>query len=147
MIHKLNTSFVRFLLVGIVNTVIGLSTMYICLHVFNINYWYSTFIGNSIGAAVSYVLNKTVTFKSQVAIKKSIPKFLLVILFCYFASYGISFIFSNWLLGTVFQIEAKWINNLAVLFGTGFYTILNYLGQKYLVFRNDDARQSSLIKQ
>src|SRR5947209_2726841 len=80
-------SFIRFLLVGVINTVVGLSAMYLFLHGFSLSYWASTFIGNIIGACVSYFLNRTFTFKSSTAVGKSMVRFTLVILACYVISY------------------------------------------------------------
>ncbi|MDP4103968.1 MAG: GtrA family protein [Bacillota bacterium] len=48
----MNHSFVRFLLVGVVNTIVGLSSMYLFLHGFSFSYWVSTFLGYVIGACV-----------------------------------------------------------------------------------------------
>src|SRR6478752_1743962 len=53
-------SFVRFLVVGLVNTGVGLSIMYVLLHIFH-HYWAATFVGNAAGAVVSYVLNRIFT--------------------------------------------------------------------------------------
>src|SRR5213080_3970448 len=83
----MNHSFIRFLLVGVINTVVGLSAMYLFLHGFSWSYWASTFIGNIIGACVSYFLNRTFTFKSSAAVGKSMFRFTIVILVCYFISY------------------------------------------------------------
>src|SRR4051812_45522454 len=90
---KRTNSFFRFLLVGLLNTIIGLSLMFFFLKFFHMSYWLSTFIGNSIGAAVSYFLNRSFTFNSNIAAKIGIPKFVAVILFSYVFSYSISLSF------------------------------------------------------
>ncbi len=90
-------SFLRFLVVGLVNTAVGLSIMYVLLHIFH-HYWAATFIGNAAGAVVSYVLNRIFTFKSGVHLSKSILRFILVIGVCYGLSYYIGLQFSSWLL-------------------------------------------------
>ncbi|MFS0863617.1 GtrA family protein [Fredinandcohnia sp. 179-A 10B2 NHS] len=128
-------SFIRFLLVGLLNTLVGLSCMFLLLHLLGTSYWVATFIGNSIGAAVSYLLNKRFTFASKVALWKSIPLFVVVILSCYVFSYSVS----KWIVsGMVLAIgvQAENTNYLAILFGTILYTITNYLGQKHIVFTN-----------
>ncbi|RFU70658.1 GtrA family protein [Peribacillus saganii] len=132
---KPTNSFVRFLLVGIINTCVGLSAVFLFLNIFGFNYWLSTFTGNSIGAAVSFFLNRSFTFHSSVSVKSGIPKFIAVILICYFGAYSISEAMANYLERNIeaFQLLSK--TNLAVLMGTGFYTIANYAGQKIFVFR------------
>ncbi|MEH7387181.1 GtrA family protein [Bacillus sp. JJ1521] len=121
-----NTLF-RFLLVGVLNTLVGLSSIFLLLQVVGLSYWLSTFLGNSIGGAVSYMLNRRFTFDSKTSYGRSIPLFIVVILGCYFLSFSISKILAGF-------IFVQYPNEIAVLLGTGLYTILNYLGQKHIVF-------------
>lgn len=132
---KRTNTFIRFLLVGAINTVTGISIMLLLLNVFRQSYWLSTFLGNSGGACVSYFLNRNFTFKSKENIKKSVPRFIIVILVCYLFSYIVSnktaeivvdfYSFSN-------KLPKE---NLAVFIGTGFYTVTNYFGQRLFVFK------------
>lgn len=130
-----NHSFVRFLLVGVMNTIVGLSAAYALLNLLRLDYWTSTFLGNCIGACVSYYLNKKFTFQSQVSVGRSIWKFAAVILACYVLSYWAGLVLSSWLLAMVSVDHAGWVDNLAVLIGAGLYTISNYAGQRYFAFR------------
>ncbi|PLR76211.1 polysaccharide biosynthesis protein GtrA [Bacillus sp. V3-13] len=127
--------FLRFLMVGIINTITGLSIMFILMNIFQQSYWVSTFIGNSSGALLSYILNRSFTFESTVPVRKGVPRFLLIILACYFLAFGTADILAGWTimqstLGTVISSEKE----LAVLIGTALYTVTNFLGQKYFVF-------------
>ncbi|MCL6571568.1 MAG: GtrA family protein [Bacillus sp. (in: Bacteria)] len=130
----MNYSFVRFILVGIVKTIFGLSVMYMCIHGEGFSYWQSTFIGNSIGACVSFYLNRTFTFKSDSAISSSVIRFVTVILCSYFISYRVGQIIVTGLLKSSPYITENVRVNLAVLLGTGLYTVFNYSGQKLFVF-------------
>lgn len=132
---KINTSFTRFLLVGVLNTFVGLSVTYLFLNAIKLGYWPSTFLGNSIGAIVSYMLNKSFTFKSNASVISSFTKFLIIILFCYFISYTVSLSLTKTILNFIGFTDSTFIDNLAVLIGAGMYTILNYIGQKYIVFK------------
>ena len=76
----LTSSFARFLLVGVFNTLVGLSASFAFFNLFHLNYWISTFAGNTIGAIVSYTLNRTFTFRSNVSVGSSWWKFAVVIL-------------------------------------------------------------------
>ena len=71
----LTSSFARFLLVGLFNTLVGLSASFAFFNLLHLNYWISTFAGNTIGAVVSYTLNRTFTFRSNVSIGSSWWKF------------------------------------------------------------------------
>jgi len=133
---KRTNSFFRFLLVGVINTIIGLSVMFILLNLIGWTYWLATFVGNCIGAGVSYVLNRSFTFNSNVNGSKGIPKFFLVILSCYVLSYFIGGVAAKsiHLSSQTFSYISK--DELAVLIGTVLYTFTNYLGQKFIVFRS-----------
>ncbi|GAA4828689.1 GtrA family protein [Paenibacillus vulneris] len=130
MLNKIcNSSVVKFLLVGIINTIIGLSVMYACLKIMGFNYWISTFVGNSIGALVSFILNRRFTFNSTALIKDSFWKFVIVIIGSYFIAYTAS--------KEIVDLFVLYLSNndIAVLLGTFLYTVLNYLGQKHFVFK------------
>lgn len=132
-------SFVRFLMVGIVNTIVGLSFMYLFMHVVHLSYWFSTFLGNTIGACVSYILNRNFTFRNKGSVAKSAVRFIFVILVCYFISYGLAKNIVLYLIGTNELFTDKLKTDVAVLVGTGLYTILNYLAQKLFVFSNKET--------
>jgi putative flippase GtrA len=128
---KRTNSFVRFLAVGVLNTIIGLTTMFLLMHAVGLSYWLSTFLGNTIGAIVSYFLNRSFTFESHVPIAKGGLRFAAVICACYFFSYAISRMLAKGVSGD-FPIQEK---DFAVIVGTAIYTVANYLGQKYFVFK------------
>jgi len=137
-------SFIRFLMVGVLNTIVGLSIMYTLLHLVGLSYWMSTFLGNSIGAAVSYFLNRMFTFRSRNTHLSSVLRFVFVIGLCYFLSYFIGIRVVKWGL-LLLQIDSKTaIQDLGILAGTGLYTILNYFGQKFFVFRENENQSVSI---
>jgi putative flippase GtrA len=131
-------------MVGILNTIVGLSIMYALLHLVGLSYWISTFIGNMIGAAVSYFLNKMFTFRSRNAHLSSVFRFVLVIGLCYFLSYFIGIRVVKWGLSYLQINSNRTIQDLGILVGTGLYTILNYFGQKFFVFREYENQSISI---
>lgn len=134
---KQTNSLFRFLLVGVINTLTGLTIIFMLLNVLGWSYWLSTFIGNGAGAIVSFLLNRAFTFQSNIEIKKSAPRFVTLILLCYFLSFASSDIIADFIYHHSDFGISRFINKdeLAILLGTGFYTASNYLGQKYFVFR------------
>lgn len=139
-LQPLDNSFTRFLLVGVLNTLVGLTAIYLLLNLLGLNYWLATFLGNSTGAVVSYVLNKTFTFRHKGTIRESFWKFVLVILVCYGVSYWAGLRLTSFWLAS-FPFERKWIENAAVLAGAGIYTVTNYLGNKYFAFREKERKR------
>jgi putative flippase GtrA len=137
-------SFIRFIIVGVVNTIVGLSFMYLFLHAAGLSYWISTFLGNSLGACVSYLLNRNFTFKSQNPVSKSAIRFIIVILCCYFISYDLGKNLVSWVFSSSDIFNGKLKTDFAVLVGTGMYTVLNYLGQKFFVFPSKKTRVKSV---
>lgn len=128
---NINPTFLKFLLVGALNTFIGLGIMFFLKNGLKWPYWIATFTGNTAGAVVSFLLNRVFTFNSKVPIKEGAVRFTAVILTCYLFSFSVSRILSG-------QIDAKHglisTDSLAIILGAGIYTITNYFGQKLLVF-------------
>ncbi len=132
-------SFIRFLLVGIVNTSVGMGLMYLLIHIAGFGYWAATAIGIAVGSCVSYMLNRTFTFGSKKQHASSIVRFILVILVCYFVAYFLGEKIVHLFLKQL-DVRREWlIDDLAVLFGTGIYTIFNYFGQRNFVFHTKEA--------
>jgi putative flippase GtrA len=130
-IIRTKRTFIKFLLVGVLNTFIGLGLMFLLKIGLNWPYWMATFIGNSAGAAVSFLLNRRYTFNSTVPVGKGLLKFTAVILICYLVSYSAS----KWIATLAVPIQTIIAtDNLAIIIGTGMYTIMNYFGQKMFVF-------------
>lgn len=133
LIRSLNikSTFLKFLLVGVFNTFIGLGIMFFLKNGLKWPYWIATFSGNTAGAAVSFLLNREFTFNSKVPIKDGAVRFTAVILICYLLSFSVSRSFADLIDGRQDLISA---DNLAIFMGAGIYTITNYFGQKLLVF-------------
>ncbi|MEK8126500.1 GtrA family protein [Paenibacillus filicis] len=138
------SSVFRFLLVGLLNTAIGLSVMLGLLHLAGLDYWTSTLLGTAVGACVSYLLNRTFTFKSQASYKSSLVKFILVLACCYLVAYASSSLFTNVLREFVPILSEDMSHTVAVVLGNGLYTVLNYVGQRYVVFGSGSKKTSHL---
>lgn len=122
--------FFRFLAVGAINTAVGLSITFLLLNFLNFSYWTSTFAGNTAGACVSFFLNKSFTFRSNVPVGKGALRFTVIILICYYTAYSASKALASFLPFIPIHLEGE----AGVLMGTVLYTLLNYAGQKYIVF-------------
>ncbi|MBS8264343.1 GtrA family protein [Mesobacillus boroniphilus] len=127
--------FLKFLLVGVLNTFVGMGLMLLLKNGLDWPFWYATFTGNTIGAAVSFLLNRTFTFNSSVPIQIGGPRFIIVVLACYFLSFSISRVIT----GAMDSITVRQFfidsDNIAILLGAIIYTITNYIGQKSFVLR------------
>ena len=56
---------IKFLLVGVINTIVGTSIMFLLYNVGHMNYWVSSAANYIVGSIVSYFLNKYFTFQNK----------------------------------------------------------------------------------
>ena len=124
----------RFALVGLMNTIIGTSAMFISYNVFGLGYWPSSAVNYIVGSIFSYFANKYFTFKSEKKSTKEIVRFIINIVVCYFIAYSVAKPVISTLLGN-FNLEVSLLEQIEMLFGTGFFIVINYFGQKFFVFK------------
>lgn len=81
--YKVLQEFLRFILVGIVNTLCNYTSFVLLYTTFNVNYLISGAIGFLIGAYIGFTLNQRWTFKGRLLEKKlQLPRYLYTQLFC-----------------------------------------------------------------
>ncbi|MEE3312785.1 MAG: GtrA family protein [Treponema sp.] len=130
----------KFIIVGVINTILGAGTMFLLYNCFNVNYYVCSVCNYVVGGISSYFLNKYFTFKSHSRSKREIFYFIILILVCYLISYPvlkrvIYFIYG--VFPNVFSsLSEKAKGNIALLAGEIIYTGLNYIGQRYIVFKD-----------
>ena len=66
----LDLTFWKFILVGIINTLVGTTVMFVAYNLCHLNYWVSSASNYVVGSIVSYFLNKYFTF-NQVRVVSS----------------------------------------------------------------------------
>jgi putative flippase GtrA len=125
-----------FLLVGVINTVVGLSICYACYNLIGLDYWTSSALDYILASALSYYLNNRYTFQYKKIDIKSIVKFSLNILTCYVIAFSLARPLTRWMLEQLnLGITKSIIENVAILVGSGLFTIINYLGQRFFAFK------------
>lgn len=129
-----NNELFKFLLVGVINTIVGTGSMFLFYNVFHFSYWVSSASNYILGGTCSYFLNKYFTFKDN---KKSFIQILFFIVNLV-ACYYIAYFFSKVLIYKIISSYSENVkDNVAMLTGEILYTIINFLGQKLLVFKNN----------
>ena len=123
---------IKFLIVGVINTLVGTSVMFLSYNIIGLGYWISSAANYIIASIVSYFLNKYFTFQNKERSLKMIVKFIVNISLCYLIAYGaakplIYHILEGW--------PVKLQDNGAMLVGMCLFVGLNYLGQRFVVFR------------
>lgn len=125
----------KFLIVGVINTLVGTGVMFILYNVFHTGYWISSACNYIVGSIVSYCLNKYFTFQSKKKSWKEVLYFVINITVCYAIAYGIAKPFVYYIF---YQSTNAVRDNVAMLTGMCLFVVLNYFGQRFVVFRNKE---------
>ena len=122
----------KFLLVGVVNTLIGTGTMFLLYNLAHCSYWVSSAANYVVGGIVSFFLNKYFTFQNKTWEWFQVWKFAANVTVCYLLGYGLAKpLVLHLLKGQAVNVQ----ENVAMLVGMCLYTGLNYLGQRFFAFK------------
>lgn len=139
-----DNTIIKFIIVGIVNTLIGWAAMFLTLGILHklhannfITYWGPSGMNIVVGSIVSYILNKHFTFQSNTEIKNDIIKFTINIIICYIVAYGIAQPIAKHLFKNTGKLMLKVISLIS---GSILFTIINYFGQRFWVFKDDEKK-------
>ena len=125
----------KFMLVGIANTLFSAATMFLLYNLAHLGYWGSSAISYVLGSILSFVLN--FTFQNKDSVVKTGVKFALNVAICYVVAYSIAQPAVNWMLSS-FSLEQSITDQISMLFGMCLFTGLNYLGQRLFAFKKDE---------
>jgi len=123
-----NSSLLRFAITGVLNTLVGLGTIYALKWFFAVGDTPANAVGYVIGVTFSLVMNSRWTFQSRESLLNIAPRYLIVIVIAYLANLGCVHLFIK-----VVQMNSY----LAQALGTVPYTAITYLGSRWWVFRRD----------
>jgi putative flippase GtrA len=126
-------TFFKFIIVGTINTLVGSALIFILYNVTEIGYWLSSGISYILVSILSFFLNKYFTFKVNEWNLFMIATFFICIAVCYVIAYGIAKPAMNYFLR---NSPLKIRENAALVTGICLFTGLNYLGQRFVVFRS-----------
>ena len=115
----------RFILVGIANTLLGLSVIFAAKGLAGLDDFASNLLGYGFGLLLSFFFNRKWTFRHNGGIYPTAGRFLLAFLLAYIAN-----------LMTLYGLrDGAGINSyLAQTIGIVPYTVVFYLGSRYYVF-------------
>ena len=123
--------FLKYITVGLINSIISFSVIFIAMIMFNISAEMSNFIGYIIGIIFSFIANKIYTFNNNNRYNShECYKFLIGFVFSYIISFSALYIFINIIL----------INNiLSQVISCFLYTIVFYFINKSFVFNKSHS--------
>ncbi len=139
----------RFILVGLFNTLMGVVTMFGFYHLLHIGYWGSSALSYFLCSVLSFFLNRNYTFGDKGGYGPAALKFAVNIGVCYSLAYLAAKPLMRWGLGALAGegtlISPALADQGAMLLGMVFFTGLNYLGQRFFVF--PEAKKRSGYKE
>lgn len=116
---------VRFGVVGVVNTSIGLAAIYALMFFGHASAASANAVGYTIGLAVSFALNRSWTFQSTQPVRRVLPRYVLIAGVCYLLNLGV----------VLLCIRTLHLNAyLAQFLGVGIYTSCMFLSCRWFVF-------------
>lgn len=125
----------RFLLVGMLNTLVGNGLSFVLLNLTHLGYWWSSAISYVLASIMSYFFNKYFTFRNTEKGWRPVVRFALNVAVCYVLAYGIAEPATHWALtGAAEKVQ----ENVAMLVGMCLFTGFNYLGQRLFAFREKE---------
>ena len=124
----------KFILVGVVNTLVGMAIMFGLYNLAHCSYWVSSAANYILTSILSYFLNKYFTFKNKERSWKQVLRFAVNIAVWYGLAYGIAKPLCLQLLGNA-SVAVR--DNVSMLVGMCLFTGLNYLGQRLFAFRTN----------
>lgn len=137
--------FFKFILVGVINTIVGMGLQFVFYNVFGWEQYdwgviLASFLGNLAGSIVSYFLNKYFTFKNTEKGIKPVLRFALNIAVCYTIAYVLVSPLVTWICTangwSMFGWTAeKFAGNAALAVGACTFVACNYVGQRFFAFR------------
>ncbi len=123
---------IKFVIVGVINTVVGMAIMFGLYNLARCSYWMSSAANYILTSILSYFLNKTFTFGNKDGVGSTALRFALNIAVCYLLAYGIAKPTVGWLLsGTSVSLR----DNCSMFTGMILFTGFNYIGQRFFAFR------------
>jgi putative flippase GtrA len=131
----------RFSLVGIANTLFGALVMFGLYNLAGCGYWVSSVANYALGSVLSFFLNKYFTFGVRRWSAGMIAAFVLTIGVSYGAAYGAARPLMRRLLADSPQ---RFRENGALFTGMCLFTTLNYVGQRFFIFKENQSKENVL---
>jgi putative flippase GtrA len=126
--------FLKFVLVGIINTIFSTVIMFLLYNLASFGYWGSSSVSYILASILSFFLNKNFTFRNKESTAKTALRFTVNIAVCYLAAYSISKPIVTRILSNT-SLSKSIVEQFSMLLGMVLFTMLNYVGQRFFAFK------------
>jgi putative flippase GtrA len=121
----LEPAFFRFLATGVLNTLVGLGTIFALKWLFAVGDTAANVCGYAVGIVFSCAVNSRWTFRSRESFLSIAPKYVALVGIAYLLNLGVVHLL----------LRAGMDSYLAQSLGVPPYTLITYLGARFWVFR------------
>ncbi len=136
LIEKIKTvvdiKLIKFVIVGVINTLVGSAIMFGLYNLAHCSYWFSSASNYVLTSILSFFLNKYFTFNNKENSLKQVVRFIINIVVCYVLAYGIAQPLISFVLSGA-SVTVR--ENISMLVGMILFTAFNYLGQRFFAFK------------
>ena len=130
--------FIKYCLVGVLNTLVTLGVIFVTKSVFGWNPYLCNALGYVAGVTNSFLWNKTWVFRSTGGYRSEALKFLVGFGICYSLQFAAVFALTQGSFGSI-EVDFGWFvlsgYGLATLLGNVLYTLVNFVYNKLITFR------------
>jgi putative flippase GtrA len=126
--------FLKFGLVGIINTIFSTIIMFLLYNLASFGYWGSSTVSYTLGSILSFFLNKSFTFGNKESTVKTAFRFTVNIAVCYLVAYSVSKPIVTKILSST-SLSKSIVEQFSMLLGMVLFTMLNYIGQRFFAFK------------
>lgn len=129
--------FIKYALVGIMNTLITLALIFLCKSMLGINEYVSNAIGYIGGLANSFLWNKTWVFKAKEDSMRQLIRFIAGFAICYALQFGAMYILNEHYGHYLWSIHGFVISGygIANCISMVLYTLVNFVYNRLITFR------------
>lgn len=131
--------FIKYALVGCLNTAITLGVIFVCKSLLNINPYVANALGYIAGLINSFIWNKNWVFKSQKGYSREAIKFAVGFALCYTIQLLVVYLINStpfgnyqWDILGVFTLSGY---GVATLIGNVIYTLANFVYNRMITFK------------
>ena len=131
--------FIRYCIVGVINTAITLGAIFLCHSLLDMGEYISNIIGYVAGLINSFLWNRAWVFRAQGSRSRQALRFALSFAICYAVQLAAVFAIGHTPLSTiVLHLPLITLTGYAIatLIGNIIYTLCNYLYNKHITFRS-----------
>jgi putative flippase GtrA len=128
----IDRTFLRFILVGLINTLTGSLIMFLLYNLAGLGYWPSSAANYLVTSVLSFFLNKYFTFRVRHYSVSMVVTFIFTIICSYLLAYSIAKPVVHSLLN---GYSLKTRDNVSLFTGMCVFTVLNYVGQRFIAFK------------